>query len=150
MQLATFALCKSPAQSIYRPLPQPRKSRSYWGIVCRQVLPTMHLAHKDTIVNESRSLVLGPTDEEPLAQFIMRVAFSDPSDASNPVLQSVFAIASLQLHGSMKSFRYKHSVINSVKESINSQDERRLLQNLMATMLLYHYEVACTHRVRSS
>lgn len=85
--------------------------------------------------------MLGPTDEEVLAQFILRVAFSDPSNATNPVLQGVFALASLKLHGSLKSFRYKHLVILSVKESINWLDEKTLLQNLMATMLLYHYEV---------
>jgi hypothetical protein len=77
-----------------------------------------------------------------LAQFILTIAFSNPSDATNPVLQGVFALASLQLHGSSKSFRYKHLVVSSVKESINWLDEKTLLQNLMATMLLYHYEVS--------
>jgi hypothetical protein len=76
-----------------------------------------------------------------LAQFILRIAFSDPSDATNPVLQGVFALASLQLHGPLKSFRYKHLVISSVKEPINWLDEKTLLQNLMGMMLLYHYEV---------
>jgi hypothetical protein len=76
-----------------------------------------------------------------LAQFILRIAFSDPSDTTNPVLQGVFALASLQLHGSVKSFRYKNLVISSVKESNNWLDEKTLLQNLMATMLLYHHEV---------
>jgi hypothetical protein len=85
--------------------------------------------------------MLGPTDGEVLVQFILKVAFSYPSDATNPVLQGVFALASLQLHGSLKSFRYKHLVISSVKEPINWLDEKTLLQNLMAMMLLYHYEV---------
>ena len=76
-----------------------------------------------------------------MAQFILRIALSDPSDATNPVLQGVFALASLQLHGTMKSFRYKYLVISSVKEPINWLDEKTLLQNLMAMMLLYHYEV---------
>jgi hypothetical protein len=76
-----------------------------------------------------------------LAQFILRIALSDPSDTTNPVLQGVFALASLQLHGSLKSFRYKHLVVSSVKEPINWVDEKTLLQNLMAMMLLYHYEV---------
>jgi hypothetical protein len=76
-----------------------------------------------------------------LAQFILRTAFSDSSDATNPVLQGVLALASLQLHGSLKSFRYKHLVISSIKESIGWLDEKTLLQNLMAIMLLYHYEV---------
>jgi len=100
--------------------------------------------------NESRSLILGPTDEEALAQFILTIAFSDPSDATNPVLQGVFALASLQLHGSMKSFRYKHLVISSVKESINWLDEKTLLQNLMATMLLYHYELSLESNSKGS
>jgi len=92
-------------------------------------------------VNESRSLILGPTDEEVLTQFILRIAFSNPSDETNPVLQGVFALASLRLHGSLKSFRYKYHVVSSVKEPINWLDEKTLLQNLMAMMLLYHYEV---------
>jgi hypothetical protein len=92
-------------------------------------------------VNESRSLILGPTDEEDLAQFILRIALSDPSDVSNPVLQAVFALASLQLHGNRKSFHYKYLVMSSVKEPIDWIDEKTLLQNLMAMMLLYHYEV---------
>ncbi|OQV10139.1 Fungal specific transcription factor domain-containing protein isoform 3 [Cladophialophora immunda] len=91
---------------------------------------------------ESRSLVLGPTDEEALANFILAVAFADPSDATNPVLQGVFALAALQLHGSMQSLRYKHLAIRSVRGSVDWLDERTLLQNLMATMLLYHYELS--------
>ena len=85
--------------------------------------------------------MLGPTDEEILAHFILRTAFSDSSNAANPVLQGVFALASRQLHGSSKSIHYKHRVIRSVKQSINWLDEKTLLQNLMSTMLLYQYEV---------
>lgn len=108
-----------------------------------------HPTDQHASVNESRSLMLGPTDEEILAQFIMRIAFSSPSDATNPVLQGVLALASQQLHGSSKSFRYKHLVLLSVKGSINWLDEKTLLQNLMATMLLYHYEVVwfCPRRL---
>lgn len=86
-------------------------------------------------------MILGPTDEDVLAQFIMKVAFSNPSDADNPVLQAVFALAANQLHGSDKSFRYKHLVISLVNDSSNWLDEKTLLQNLVALMLLYHYEV---------
>lgn len=100
-----------------------------------------HHTDQNISVTESRSLILGPTDEEVLAQFILRIAFSDPSDATNPVLQGVFALASLQLHGSLKSFRFKDLVTTSLKESSNWLDEKTLLQNLIATMLLYHYEV---------
>jgi hypothetical protein len=91
--------------------------------------------------------MLGPTDEEALSQFILRIAFSNPSDATNPVLQGVFALASQQLHGSLKSSRYKRLVMTSVKDSINWLDEKTLLQNLMATMLLYHYEVTNPVRI---
>jgi hypothetical protein len=86
--------------------------------------------------------MLGPTDEEVLAQFILRTAFSYPSDVTNPVLQGVFALSSLHLQGSVKSFRYRHLVLTSVNQSFDWLDETALLQNLMATMLLYHYEVA--------
>jgi len=100
--------------------------------------------------NESRSLILGPTDEEILVQFILRIAFSNPSDATNPVLQGVLALASLQLHGSLKSFRYKYHVISSVKEPINWLDEKTLLQNLMGMMLLYHYELSLESNSKGS
>ncbi|KIV94490.1 hypothetical protein PV10_02254 [Exophiala mesophila] len=100
--------------------------------------------------NNSRSLTLGPTDEEALAQFILRIAFSNSSDATNPVLQGVFALASLQIHGNSQSLRYKHLVILSVKESWNRLDEKTLLQNLMATMLLYHYELSLDSNSKGS
>ncbi|KAL2060008.1 hypothetical protein VTL71DRAFT_9830 [Oculimacula yallundae] len=100
--------------------------------------------------NESRSLVLGPTDSEALTQFIFRVAFSNPADGNNPVLQGVLALASLKLHGGSKSFRYKHSVVSSVKEPINWADEKTLLQNLMAMMLLYHYELSLESNSKGS
>lgn len=78
-----------------------------------------------------------------MANFILRIAFSDPSDATNPVLQGVLALASLHLHGSAKSFRYKHLVLSSIMQEslVGGDNEKALLQNLMATMLLYHYEV---------
>ena len=106
--------------------------------------PLVHYhANLHVPVRESRSLILGPTDEEVLAQFILKVAFSESSNATNPVLQGVFALASLQLHGNLESFRYKRLAVSSVAiETIDALDEKTLLQNLMAAMLLYHYEVA--------
>jgi hypothetical protein len=86
--------------------------------------------------------VLGPTDDDSLAHFILRIAFSNPSDATNPVLQGVLALASLQLNGSLKSFPYKYLVMSSIREPADWPEEKMLLQNLMAMMLLYHYEVA--------
>lgn len=99
--------------------------------------------HSCILVKESRSLVLGPTDEEALTSYILRIAFSDPCDATNPVLQGVLALASLQLHGSAKSFRFKRLALSSIMQesSVSGDDEKALLQNLIATMLLYHYEV---------
>lgn len=99
------------------------------------------LLNRDLLVNQSRSLVLGPTDEEMLGHFILRIAFSSPSDTTNPVLQSVFALASLQLHGTLNSFRYKRLVLSLIRDSINWLNEKTLLENLIAIMLLYHYEV---------
>ncbi|KAH7330060.1 fungal-specific transcription factor domain-containing protein [Rhexocercosporidium sp. MPI-PUGE-AT-0058] len=102
------------------------------------------------IVNESRSLILGPTDEKVLTQFILRVAFSDPSDEANPVLQGVFALASLQLHGSLKSFHYKHRVVTSISEPTDRIDEKTLLQYLIAMMLLYHHELSLESNSKGS
>ncbi len=86
-------------------------------------------------------MILGPTDEEVLARFILRIALSDPSDKTNPVLQGVFALASLQLQGSLRSFRYRYSVVSAANEPIDWVDEKTLLRNLMAGMFMYHYEV---------
>lgn len=93
------------------------------------------------LVNESRSLILGPTDTEILAHFILRIALSGTIDSNNPVIQGIFALSSLKLHGDAKSFPYKHRVLSSITRSMNWLDETSLLRNLMATMLLYHYEV---------
>jgi hypothetical protein len=91
--------------------------------------------------------MLGPTDAETLAHFILRIALSDSesSDRKNPVLQAVFALASLQVHGSSSTnaFRYKRRVLAEIaSEATDWLDERALLRNLVATMLLYHYEVS--------
>jgi hypothetical protein len=72
----------------------------------------------------------------------MTVAFSEPSDASNSVLQSVLALASLQLNGGSNSFRYKQNVVLSSKEPADWPDEIALLRHLTALMLLYHHEVS--------
>lgn len=91
--------------------------------------------------------MLGPTDADTLAHFILKIALSDPdvSDTKNPVLQAVFALSSLQLHGSSSAtaFRYKRRVVAKIaSQATDWLDERSLLRNLVATMLLYHYEVS--------
>jgi hypothetical protein len=91
-------------------------------------------------------LLLGPTAEETVAQFVLRIAFSDSLDDDNPVLQGVFALASLQLHGSDKAFDYKRRVMSIVAKSSERVDEKTMLQNLMGLMLLYHYEVRSSQR----
>jgi hypothetical protein len=85
--------------------------------------------------------LLGPTAEESVAQFVLRVAFSDSLGDENPVLQGVFALASLQLHGNRKGFDYKRRVMTILAKSSDLVDEKTMLQNLMGLMLLYHYEV---------
>ncbi|KAL5421927.1 hypothetical protein PMIN04_005169 [Paraphaeosphaeria minitans] len=58
---------------------------------------------------------------------------------------AVFALASLQLHGSgsADAFRYKRRVVSKIAgEATEQLDERALLRNLVATMLLYHYEMS--------
>ena len=104
-------------------------------------MTVQQFANKHSSVNESKSLILGPTDEDILAQFILQVAFSDASAMNNPVLQGVFALSSLQMDGALKSLRYKQLAIASVRDSIDWLNEKTLLQNLITTMLLYHYEV---------
>lgn len=85
--------------------------------------------------------MLAPTDDDALTDFILRIAFSNPSDATNPVLQGILALASLHLEGTGQSFRYKYLVVSAIREPLNWPDEKTLLQNLTAMMLLYQYEV---------
>ncbi|KAL5387075.1 hypothetical protein DPSP01_003685 [Paraphaeosphaeria sporulosa] len=104
-------------------------------------------SHLLEFFTESTSLMLGPTDAETLANFILRIALSnsESSDTTNAVLQAVLAIASLQLHGngSADAFRYKRRVVSNIAgETTDSLGERALLRNLVATMLLYHYEMS--------
>ena len=87
-------------------------------------------------------MLLGSTNEEALTHFIARSGLTDGvDDTSNPILQGVNAIASLQLQGREASLLYKRRVMSLVKESEDWLDEQVLLRNLVATMLLYHYEV---------
>lgn len=90
---------------------------------------------------------LGPSlltysDEEALAGFILRMALSESSTSSYAVLQGILAIASLQLYGDSEGSHYKARVISSLRASINIENnDRVVLQNLTATMLLCLYEV---------
>lgn len=58
-------------------------------------------------------------------------------------IQCAFALASLHLHGSAQSFRYKRLVLPSIMQesSVSGDEEKALLQNLIAKMLLDDYEV---------
>ncbi|KAH7084812.1 fungal-specific transcription factor domain-containing protein [Paraphoma chrysanthemicola] len=102
---------------------------------------------------ESTSLMLGPTDAETLAHFILQVALSGPesSNTTNTVLQAVFALSSLQLYGSgsTSAFRYKKRVVAEIANAATDWlDETALLRNLVATMLLYHCEVGSVESSR--
>ncbi|KAK5994195.1 Transcription factor iacI-like protein [Cladobotryum mycophilum] len=91
--------------------------------------------------NETRFQVLAPIVDEALPQFILKVALSDSSSPSNLVLQSIFAISSLQLQGHSQSLLRQSRVISILRESVMQLDRQSVLQNLIATMLLYQYEV---------
>jgi hypothetical protein len=148
-----FSYLEIPSPNLFIACCHDKRRVKSTGVLYVNTLSKLSLsADQNDLVQESRSLVLGPTDEEVLAQFILKIAFSDRSDARNPVLQGVFALASLQLQGNSKSFHYKRLVVSSVKDSIHWLDEehlideKTLLQNLIAMMLLYHYEVVRDNR----
>lgn len=94
---------------------------------------------------------MAPVANEALAKFILTVALSDASPASNPVLQAIFAIASLRLQGHSRGFHHKAHVVSILRESVTKLDRDSLLRNLTATMLLYQYEVGdrLRHGMRS-
>lgn len=83
-----------------------------------------------------------PVLDDSLARFIMRVALSDSSFTSNLVLEGIFTIASLQLQGMSKSAARQHRLISMLRENIMQIDKENVLRNLVATMLLYQYEVS--------
>lgn len=93
------------------------------------------------IVNQSRSRILAPIIDEALAHFVLRVALFNSSSPSNLVLEGIFAVASLQLQGRSKSLARHSRVISMLRENIMQNDRESILQNLIATMLLYQYEV---------
>lgn len=72
----------------------------------------------------------------------MRVALSDISSPSNLVLEGIFTIASLQLEGVSKSRIHQHRLISMLRKEVMQTDRENVLRNLIATMLLYQYEVS--------
>lgn len=72
---------------------------------------------------------------------MLRIAFSSPTNGSNPVLQGILALVSLQLQGSLKSFQYKRLVLLSLTPPDQLIKKDLLLRNLMGLMLLYQHEV---------
>ena len=72
----------------------------------------------------------------------MKVALSDSSSPSNLVLEGIFTIASLQLEGVSKSRIHQHRLISMLREKVTQIDRENVLRNLIATMLLYQYEVS--------
>lgn len=102
--------------------------------------------HLTFVVNEFRWRILAPIIDEELAQFVMKVALFDPS-SSNVALQGVLTLSSLQLQGHSQSLIYQSRLISMLQGNILRLDRESVLQNLIATMLLYQYEV-CVEKCR--
>jgi hypothetical protein len=62
-------------------------------------------------------------------------------NSSSLLLKGIFALSSLHLQGVSKSRAYQSQLITILKERITRTDAESVLENLVATMLLYQYEV---------
>uniref|UniRef100_A0A8H7TQC9 Transcription factor domain-containing protein n=1 Tax=Bionectria ochroleuca TaxID=29856 RepID=A0A8H7TQC9_BIOOC len=94
--------------------------------------------------NASRSRILSPIMDEALAQFVLRAALDNSSNSSNLILEGVLIIASLQLHGHSRSLDRRSRLISMLQKTLRHADRNSVLQNLVATMLLYQYELLTT------
>jgi hypothetical protein len=79
--------------------------------------------------------------DEALAQFVLRAALDNSSNSSNLILEGVLIIASLQLQGRSRSLDRRSRLISMLQKTLRHADRNSVLQNLVATMLLYQYEV---------
>ncbi|CAH0040447.1 unnamed protein product [Clonostachys rhizophaga] len=102
------------------------------------------LQERKGVVNASRSRILSPIMDEALAQFVLRAALDNSSKSSNLILEGVLIIASLQLHGRSRSLDRRSRLISMLQKSLRHADRNSVLQNLVATMLLYQYELLTT------
>lgn len=98
------------------------------------------------IVNRSSSQILAPVLDNELPRFVMRIALSNPLPQTNMVLEGLCALVSLQLLGRSQSEDYKNRLISMVRENISKIDKGSVLNNLIASMLLYQYEVCIASR----
>lgn len=79
--------------------------------------------------------------DEALAHFVLRAALDNSYQSSNLILEGVFTIASLLLHGRAQSLEHRSRLIIMLQKTLHYTDRDSVLQNLVATMLLYQYEV---------
>ncbi|KAF3076710.1 hypothetical protein CFAM422_001826 [Trichoderma lentiforme] len=96
------------------------------------------------IVKETKTRILAPVIDESLAHFIMRMAISNDGSSVNPVMEGIFALSSLLLLGPSKSQSHKSRLISMLQKNVTRMDREGVLQNLIATMLLYQCEVCNT------
>lgn len=93
------------------------------------------------IVKETKTRILAPVIDESLAHFIMRMAITNDGSSDNPVMEGIFALSSLLLLGPSKSQSHKSRLISMLQKNVTRMDREGILQNLIATMLLYQCEV---------
>ncbi|PTB53579.1 hypothetical protein M431DRAFT_144107 [Trichoderma harzianum CBS 226.95] len=93
---------------------------------------------------ETKTRILAPVIDESLAHFIMRMAISNDGSSVNPVMEGIFALSSLLLLGPSKSQSHKSRLISMLQKNVTRMDREGVLQNLIATMLLYQCEVCNT------
>ena len=65
------------------------------------------------------------------------------------ILEGVLAIAALQLRDHSKSLVHQSRIISLLRENISQTDKESVLQNIIACMLLYQYEVSYLSTISS-
>ena len=88
--------------------------------------------------------------DDALAHFVMRAALSSPSSPLNMILEGIFAIAALQLGKHSESLVHQSRIISLLRTNIPQTDRESVMQNVIASMLLYQYEVFSLSVLRAS
>lgn len=113
-------------------------ARLLWVIMPQRNVTPLNSA---LIVKETKTRILAPVIDESLAHFIMRMAIINDGSSVNPVMEGIFALSSLLLLGPSKSQSHKSRLISMLQKNVTRMDREGVLQNLIATMLLYQCEV---------
>ncbi|KAL7805013.1 fungal-specific transcription factor domain-containing protein [Trichoderma aethiopicum] len=94
--------------------------------------------------NATKTQILSPIIDEALAHYVMRTAMVTSGPTVNLVMQGIFTLSALLLLGPSKCQEHKSRLISMLQTNLAKSDRDSVLQNLIATMLLYQCEVCDT------